>query len=100
MFCLYVSLLVFILTVRLSSAQDSDASLQRPDSSTIENKLLERINSERTQRDLFALERASDLNTLARKHSQHMAEIQDLTHLSSSGETYRQRLVKPPEIFL
>jgi len=98
--CSNVLLVACFLTVQLASAQESDAPLQRPDSSIIAKKLLERINSERTQRELSALELSSDLIAIAQEHSEHMAEIQDLTHLSFSGETYRQRLIRGGGYFI
>jgi uncharacterized protein YkwD len=100
MLCSNVLLLACFLTVQLSSAQESDVSFRRPDSNTIEKKLLDRINNGRIKRDLPALELSSDLNTLARNHSQHMSEVKDLTHLSSSGETYRQRLMEQGTYFI
>jgi uncharacterized protein YkwD len=100
MLCLNILLIVCFLAVQIPSAQESDASFRRPDSNTIEKKLLDRINNGRIKRDLPALELSSDLNTLARNHSQHMSEIKDLTHLSSSGETYRQRLMKGGGYFI
>lgn len=97
---LLCSNVLLLACFHLPSVQKSDDPLQRPDSNTIEKKLAEKINIERTQRELSTLELSSDLNAIARKQSEHMAEIQDLTHLSSSGETYRQRLIKGGGYFI
>jgi uncharacterized protein YkwD len=95
-FILYLSffIVVCVLVTQESDAQESKVSFQKPDNVTIEKKLFARINSERKRRALPPLELSSDLTLLARNHSKHMAEIQDLTHLSSSGEIYLHRLVK------
>ena len=87
-------MIVCPIVIQQSYAQEPKVSFQRPDNVTIEKNLLARINSKRIKRDLSPLELSSDLIALARKHSKHMAETMELTHLSSSGETYRQRLVK------
>jgi len=69
------------------------ASPQRPDVSAIEEELLEWVNKERTARDLNPLMFSHDLRAVATEHSKDMASHQKLTHLSSSGKLYSDRLV-------
>jgi uncharacterized protein YkwD len=100
MLYLNIVLLACFLIVQFPFAQESDASFRRPDSSIIAKKLLERINLERTKRELPVLKMSSKLAVLAKGHSEYMADIQRLTHLSSSGESYRDRLIKEAEYFI
>jgi uncharacterized protein YkwD len=67
---------------------------QHPDISAIEEKLLEWVNMERTARNLNPLRFSQDLRNVAIKHSKDMASQQKLTHLSSSGKSYLDRLVE------
>ncbi|MFQ6070456.1 MAG: CAP domain-containing protein [Candidatus Aminicenantales bacterium] len=61
---------------------------------SIEKELLEHINKEREKLSLSALRFSAELTALARKHSQDMALRQRLSHISSSGKTYRERIIK------
>jgi uncharacterized protein YkwD len=69
------------------------ASAQRPDIPSIEKKLLEWVNKERTDRQLNPLKLSTDLRALAKSHSHDMASRRKLTHLSSIGKSYKDRLL-------
>lgn len=61
---------------------------------TIEKKILELLNKEREKQGLSILKFSEPLSLLARKHSQDMAAHENLSHLSSSGKNYTDRLVE------
>jgi uncharacterized protein YkwD len=73
--------------------QNQEPSLQRPGVSTIAVRLLEHTNHERMKRNLVPLEALADLSSLALRHSQDMASHRNLTHLSTTGQSYLERLV-------
>ena len=73
--------------------QDREPSLQRPDVSIIAVRLLEHANHERMKRNLVPLEPYTDLISLALRHSQDMASHRNLTHLSTTGQSYLERVV-------
>ena len=73
---------------------------QRPDISAVEEKLLEWINKERTARDLNPLRFSPGLRAAAIEHSKDMASQQKLTHLSSSGKSYLDRVVEAGLFFI
>lgn len=73
--------------------QDREPSLQKPNVSIIAVRLLEHANRERTERNLVPLEPSADLSSLALRHSQDMASHRSLTHLSTTGQSYLERLV-------
>jgi uncharacterized protein YkwD len=73
---------------------------QRPDISAIEEKLLEWVNKERTARNLNPLRFSPGLRAVAIEHSKDMASQQKLTHLSSSGKSYLDRLVEAGLFFI
>ena len=75
-------------------------SPQRPDISAIEEKLLELLNMERTARHLSPLRFSPDLRNVAIGHSNDMASREKLTHLSSSGDSYLDRLVEAGLYFI
>ena len=66
--------------------------LQKPQTSRIEKELLSHINKERKNRNLTLLIFSTELSRLARRHSQDMADHKNLSHISSSGKTLRERL--------
>ena len=76
------------------------ASPQRQDTSVIEVKLLELVNKERTARHLTPLKLSPGFRAVAIKHSKDMASHQNLTHLSSSGKSYLDRLVEAGLFFI
>ena len=59
----------------------------------IEKALFIYINQERRQRQLPQLEFSPPLTSLARKHSRDMAARSKVSHFSSSGDTYTDRLI-------
>jgi uncharacterized protein YkwD len=60
----------------------------------IEKKIFELLNKERQKQGLAILRLSEPLTLLARKHCQDMAAHENLSHLSSSGEDYTDRLVE------
>ncbi|MDH4217483.1 MAG: CAP domain-containing protein [Candidatus Aminicenantes bacterium] len=74
--------------------QDAKSSFERPDVLLIEQRIFERVNRKRVDRDITPLKLSSELSSLARRHSQDMAAHQSLSHLSSSGKTYQDRLIE------
>ncbi len=75
-------------------------TLQRPDISSIEEKLLEWVNKERTARNLNPLRFSPSLRAVAIEHSKDMASQQKLTHLSSSGKSYLDRMADSGMFFI
>ncbi len=73
---------------------------QRPDTKNIEERLLELLNKERSARFLTPLSFAPDFRAVAIEHSKDMASHQKLTHLSTSGKSYLDRLVKAGLFFV
>ena len=76
------------------------AVIQRPEISAIEKKLLDWVNKERTDRRLDPLKLSSDLRALAIHHSRDMASRRKLTHLSSTGKSYKDRLLDAGIFFI
>lgn len=76
------------------------ASPQRPDISAIEEQILEWANKERAARSLNQLSFSPDLRSLAEEHSRDMAHQRNLTHLSSQGKSYLDRLVEAGLFFI
>ena len=74
--------------------QEKEPSSQKKDVPTIELDLFNLINTERKKLGLAPVRFSPPLSFLARKHSQDMALRGDISHLSTSGETYSERLVK------
>jgi uncharacterized protein YkwD len=64
------------------------------ESSTIEKELLKWINGERKKRNIPEVRFDAELNTLAKSHSQDMAQNENFSHLSSDGKTYTERLIR------
>ncbi len=58
----------------------------------IENELIDLINRERAKRGISLLQISKSLIPLARRHSRDMAARSSLTHKSSDGKTYAERL--------
>jgi len=74
--------------------QKKESPFQIKDVLTIEKDLLELINKERKKNGLCFLRLSQDLNHLARQHSQDMASRRKLSHFSSSGKSYQERLLE------
>jgi hypothetical protein len=60
----------------------------------IENALFDLINRERAKQRISLLQLSKSLTPLARHHSQDMAARSELTHISSDGKTYAERLLE------
>jgi uncharacterized protein YkwD len=69
-------------------------SSQKKDAPTIEMDLFNLVNIEREKLGLAPVRFSPPLSFLARKHSQDMAQREDISHLSTSGEAYSDRLVE------
>ena len=93
-------LLTIFLMVLLAWSAGFAAKPQGPDTSAIEENLLEWINKERTARGLAPLQFSPDLRTVAIGHSKDMASRRRLTHLSSTGKSYLDRLVDSGHYFI
>jgi len=97
-----LSIFSFILLLSLSlcpislpgQKQKKEPPSHIKDVLAIEQDLFELINKERKDHGLSTLRLSLDLNQLARQHSQDMASCQTLSHLSSSGKSYEERLVE------
>ena len=76
------------------------APLQHQETSVIEEKLLELLNKERTVRHLSPLRSSPGFKAVALEHSRDMATHQNLTHLSSSGKSYLDRVVDAELFFI
>ncbi|MGD9344552.1 MAG: CAP domain-containing protein [Candidatus Aminicenantes bacterium] len=86
--------LIFALFFSLISLSEYgfQALSERPGTKEIENELFDLINRERAKQGLSLLQISKSLIPLARRHSKDMAERSDLTHISSDGKTYAERL--------
>lgn len=74
--------------------QKKDSSSLKKDISTIEQNLFWLVNKEREKLGLSPLSFSLPLSFLARRHSQDMALREYISHLSSSGKVYTERLVE------
>ncbi len=80
--------------------QEKESYSQKKDVPTMEQDLFNLVNIERQKLDLAPVRFSSPLSSLARKHSQNMALRGDISHLSTSGETYSERLVEGEFYFI
>jgi uncharacterized protein YkwD len=64
----------------------------KPEVSGIEDRLVELINLERQEHNLSLLKLSPELQAVAEAHSQDMAEQNQVTHSSSDGSSYADRL--------
>ena len=74
--------------------QEKESYSQKKDAPTMEKDLFNLVNIERQKLDLAPVIFSPPLRLHARKHSQNMALRGDISHLSTSGETYSERLVE------
>jgi uncharacterized protein YkwD len=74
--------------------QEKESYSQKKDVPTMEQDLFNLVNTERQKLGLAVVRFSPPLSFLARKHSQNMALRGDISHLSTSGETYSERLVE------
>jgi uncharacterized protein YkwD len=77
----------------VSQEKKGESEPGKPDISSIERGLYEAISLERTRHSLPPLRLSPGLSGLARKHSADMADRDRLSHGSSSGQSYSDRLV-------
>lgn len=87
---------LFILSLMLSNAQDT----KKLTITEMEKNLFEMVNSVRSQHGKSKLYWSYHLQTLAKNHSQDMAQQNAITHISSSGTTYTNRLSDAKLIFM
>ncbi len=88
-------ILLLILSLPSSAMLQEKKYYSEPlDSSTIEKELLKWINSERKKRNIPEVRFGPGLNTLAKNHSQDMAQNENFSHVSSDGTTYTERLIR------
>jgi uncharacterized protein YkwD len=93
------SFVVILFTV-LGWTFNLTASPQLQDTAKIEKELLSLLNKERTARSLKPLRLSPDIRAVAIRHSTDMASRQKLSHISSSGESYLDRLVEAEIFFI
>ncbi len=74
--------------------QEKKTSIQKKDVSTIEQDLFKLVNRARQKHDLAPVRFSPLLSFLSRKHSLDMALRGDISHFSTSGEAYYERLVE------
>jgi uncharacterized protein YkwD len=75
--------------------QEKKPPIQKKDVSTMEQDLFKLVNLARQEHDLAPVIFSTPLSFLARKHSHDMANRQEeISHVSSSGSTYSERLVE------
>lgn len=92
--------LVVLLMVLLANTAFYAVSHQHQETAVIEERLLELMNKERTVRHLNPLRISREFKTVAIEHSQDMASHQKMTHLSSSGKSYLDRVVDAGLFFI
>jgi hypothetical protein len=95
----HVCLLVLAVAVCLcpadaggGQASGSQGQMTLPSTAEMERDLQAALNAERTARGLQPLRLASDLVTLARRHSADLAGRNVVSHESAEGTSYQQRL--------
>jgi hypothetical protein len=82
---------MFFLLISLSSYGYQEPT-ERLGTEEIENELFDLINRERARQGISLLQISKSLIPLARSHSRDMAARSELTHISSDGKTYAERL--------
>lgn len=94
--------LVIALSPRIlaCSPQNLDLPSSKEDLLFLERKLFELINEERQNRGLPALEYSPDLSQLARAHSKDMASRGRISHASTDGRSYKDRVVNEGFYFI
>jgi len=80
--------------------QEKTVPFTKPAVAEIEVDLYELIKKEREKLNLLPLVFSSELRSLAREHSQDMASHDSLSHASSSGQSYTERLVQKRLFFM
>jgi len=83
-----------------SLKQEKESYSQKKDVPTMEQDIFKMVNIERQKLDLAPVRFSPPLSFIARKHSQNMALRGDISHLSTSGETFSERLVEGEFYFI
>lgn len=96
-----LSLVIFLILLFSADSEalpipqkKKDLTSPSKDFLAIEKKIFELLNKEREKQGLSILKLSEPLSLLARKHSQDMAAHEMLSHRSSSGKEYTDRLVE------
>lgn len=84
----------------ISSPQNLNLPSGKEDLLSLEQRLFELINEERQSRDLPVLSFSSDLSQLARAHSRDMASRGRISHSSTDGRSYQDRVVNEGYYFI
>jgi uncharacterized protein YkwD len=96
--------LILILTPALPTshiyAQKKKVPYKKPTVTEIETSIFELVNKARIERSIPPLRLSKELRSLARKHSKDMASHEKLSHLSTSGKTYTERLLEEGFYFI
>jgi uncharacterized protein YkwD len=94
--------LVFALSPRspACSPQNLDLPSTKEDLLSLERKLFELINEERQNRGLHLLSFSPALSQLARAHSKDMASRGRISHTSTDGRSYQDRVVNEEFYFI
>lgn len=87
-------ILIPVLQISPVYAQKKKVPLKKPTATEIETSLFGLINKERKEQALAPLRFSKELSSVARKHSKDMASHEKLSHLSTSGKTYTERLLE------
>lgn len=87
-------LLASFFSITLESLPQEELPSSREALYSLEKTLFELVNQERQKRGLHAVRFSADLSRLARSHSQDMASREELTHSSSDGKSYLERLIE------
>jgi len=97
---------IFFLVLALSprslvcSPQNLDLPSGKEDLLSLERKLFELINEERQKRSLHLLSFSPALSQLARAHSKDMASRGGISHTSTDGRSYKDRIVNEEFYFI
>jgi hypothetical protein len=100
------SLVLFFLLIALfpgiliCSPQNLELPSRKQDLFYPERKLFELINKERQKQGLHVVSFSPDLSHLARTHSQDMASRGRISHSSTDGRSYMERLVEEGFYFI
>ncbi len=99
-FILFVLPLVLFTGTLVCFPQNRELPSRRQDLYSLERKLFELINDERHKNNLHVVRFSPDLSRLARTHSQDMASRGRISHSSSDGRSYMERLVEDGFYFI
>lgn len=98
--CFFLVLGILCSKDLIYSEQKKELTSLKNDVSAIEKELFELANKERKKISLSSLQLSQDLSLLARKHSLDMASQGKISHSSSSGKSYKDRVVEAGFYFI